>query len=314
MKKRRVNLFVVGEPRCGTTALHYFLDQHPDIFMSRVKEPMFFAKDCLEERSKYTRPTKYGTFDGYSSLFQDVKIEKIIGESSTRYLYSRVAARRIFNYNPSAKIIALFREPADFLISYHAQQLYLLNEDQADLMKAISLEKNRKNGNNLPRTVKSPSSLYYTERVRFSQHLRRFLKYFPKKQIHVIIFENFKNNNKATYQKIIEFLSLDTTFNARFSPVNTGKTIRNRKLATTVDIAKRKLPLRSIVPPLVRIKAGELLRKLYSYDKNNQHLIGNFKQEFEEVLKQEVILLNDLLQKYQLTETNLLNTWGYEYE
>src|SRR3989304_3773838 len=94
-KKRKPNLFIVGAPKAGTTALHYFLKQHPDIFMSQMKELRFFSKDVQEhDEELYQKSTKrYPSL--YSNLFfklqlipkcyRNVKLrsfQKIAGESS----------------------------------------------------------------------------------------------------------------------------------------------------------------------------------------------------------------------------------------
>jgi len=87
---KKPNLFIVGHPKSGTTALYNFLKQHPDIFMCPVKEPAFFCKDFIEESDLFHKQKSF-YLDSWSreqkvylSLFADVKSEKIIGECSTR--------------------------------------------------------------------------------------------------------------------------------------------------------------------------------------------------------------------------------------
>ncbi|UCC88813.1 MAG: sulfotransferase, partial [Anaerolineales bacterium] len=97
------NFFIVGAPRCATTALYRYLCDHPNIFMPRVKEPHFFAEDI-----SVGKPTK--TLDWYMGLFEESSEEHLaVGEASVFYLYSSVAVRRIYEFNKEAKIIVILR-------------------------------------------------------------------------------------------------------------------------------------------------------------------------------------------------------------
>ena len=92
------NLFIVGAPKSGTSALYRFLKQHPDIFMPKYKEPHFFSKDLQKESDIFHGFLKHYPFrseDQYLSLFSGAKDEKIIGDASTHALFSNVAAKEI---------------------------------------------------------------------------------------------------------------------------------------------------------------------------------------------------------------------------
>src|SRR6266498_2750548 len=96
------NFFIVGAPKCGTTALYEYLRRHPHIFMPKLKEPHFFALDLGHPMVK--------TEVHYASLFADSTKEHMrVGEASVYYLYSAVALPAIHAFNPDAKIIAMVR-------------------------------------------------------------------------------------------------------------------------------------------------------------------------------------------------------------
>lgn len=88
------NFIVMGTAKCGTMSLAYYLDQHPEVFMSPEKEPRFFAHEfhtkCANGllRKGSIRPTIMSLAE-YESLFQEVTTEKAIGEASTEYIFSR---------------------------------------------------------------------------------------------------------------------------------------------------------------------------------------------------------------------------------
>ena len=97
--------------------MHSYLDQHPDILMSSLKEPYYFAEDL-------NIPWKIRNLDDYLSLFYDRDNSVYCGESSPLYMYSKTAASSISRYNPKARILVMLRNPVDFLWSLHGQYLY----------------------------------------------------------------------------------------------------------------------------------------------------------------------------------------------
>ena len=132
MTNRRIvpNFFLAGAPKCGTTSLSEYLRAHPNVFMCCPKEPFYFDDDL-------TRIHAVGSFDDYLALFRNCGEEHLaVGEASTCYLFSRNAMKRIHAFNDEAKIIVMFRNPADFLPSLHAELLFNFNEDQEDFTEA----------------------------------------------------------------------------------------------------------------------------------------------------------------------------------
>jgi hypothetical protein len=85
------NLFIVGAPKCGTTSLHYWLSQHPEIFMSEPKEPKFFCTDFHRKADnshhKKVNKFKYRDLRDYLDIFKEEKKQSITGGLSTRYFY-----------------------------------------------------------------------------------------------------------------------------------------------------------------------------------------------------------------------------------
>src|SRR5690606_1060014 len=103
------NFIIIGAPKAGTTSLYYYLRQHPQIFMSSVKEPNFFATEGLDLHTEDALDRVWidqsiTDLDSYSTLFADVKDETAVGEASTSYLGSRHAARRIHYHVPDARL------------------------------------------------------------------------------------------------------------------------------------------------------------------------------------------------------------------
>ncbi|MBN1253032.1 MAG: sulfotransferase [Bacteroidales bacterium] len=161
------NLFIVGMPKAGTSALYFFLKQHPEIFMSEDKEPNYFCADLIEESDNFHKRKfedfRYRNEKSYLKLFENKDKFKIAGEASTQYLFSKKAAENIYNFNTKAKIIIIIREPVSFLYSYHSQLLRNVRENILDFKKALEFEPERKKLNKYPSNVRFPSQLHYTD-------------------------------------------------------------------------------------------------------------------------------------------------------
>ncbi len=218
----RPNLFLVGAPKCGTSALHAYLAQHPDIFMSEPKEPHHFCSDL-------DAPFAIRDRAAYEALFARARTP-VAGESSATYLYSRVAAEHIHTYNPDARVIAMLRNPLEMLPSLHSQKRVNGTEEFASFSDALRAETRRKAGE-LGARGAFP---FYYDAAHYSEQLERYLALFPHEQLHVIVFDDFKRDAAEVYARALMFLGLPD-FKANLKVINSNKTIRNRALHTYLE-------------------------------------------------------------------------------
>ena len=142
------DFFLVGHPKCGTTALYETLIRQPGIYMPKLKEPEFFATEMREGPRPQELPD---TLEEYLALFEGARPDQLAGEASTSYLRSHTAASRIAEIQPAARIVAILREPASLLRSAHLQYVQAVIETEYDLRRALELEEERRNGHSLPR-------------------------------------------------------------------------------------------------------------------------------------------------------------------
>ena len=162
--RRTPDFFIVGQPKSGTTALYAMLRSHPQIFMPDMKEPLFFAGDLrpyLQAPDRDRRPVFPATYDEYLSLFEGAHTDQRVGEASSGYLRSRLAAGAIAQAQPAARIIAILRDPASLLRSLHLQRLQEHVETEQDLERALSLEDARREGREIPPRLEQPQMLMY---------------------------------------------------------------------------------------------------------------------------------------------------------
>ncbi len=235
--KRKPNLFIVGMPRSGTTSVYLYLKQHPQIYLSILKEPHFFGKD-LPNLNSYIR-----TKNEYFSLFDGVKNEKIIGEGSVWYLESQSAIEEIYQFNPEAKLVIILRNPVDMIFSLHSLYLRTGNEDVQYFYDAFKLCENRGNGMCLPKSCYYAHGLNYKEVGLYNQKISRAFRIFGKESVHIIVFEDLVNFPDNTYQKLLEFLDAEN-FSPYFTKKEAEKAIQNRvlnQLKTTSPDVRNKI-------------------------------------------------------------------------
>ena len=233
------NFFVVGGPKCGTTAMVEFLRTHPEVFISEPKEINFFADNL--PKIKFVEKLQ-----DYLNLFKKAVNYKIIGDASIFYMFSEIAIKNVYNFNPEAKLLIMLRNPIDMVPSFHLQILFTDEEDIEDFDKALKLEDIRKKGKNIPKLNRAPKLLEYSQIAKYGDQLENIYKYFPKKQVKVLFFDDFKNSNQNTYLEVLDFLELADDNKTEFPRINDAKTpkskflnkIINRPPAFTQSIAK----------------------------------------------------------------------------
>ncbi len=294
------NFFIVGAPKCGTTALYEYLKRHPQVYLP-PKELYFFGSDFT---FRQPRPS----LDYYLSLYKNVQQETAIGDASVWYLYSKKAAQEIYSFAPEAKIIILLRNPTDLLYSLHSQQFYNGNENIASFGEALAAESDRRQGRRLPPLIGCPyEALYYSEVVHFTEQLTRYFEVFGKEQVKVIIFEDFIKKTKEIHVEILQFLNLENDFPITYQRINANKKTRNTALrnflkarpAALIKTAKLLLPSRNL--------RQKILSTLWQWNtvyeerpplspQLRQQLDTQFQPEIEEL---SALLGQDLVEKWQ---------------
>ena len=109
------NFFIVGAARCGTTSLYHYLNESSDVFMSKIKEPHFFASNFCKLINLYSMTNK----EEYLKLFENVTTEQAVGEASVHYFQAIETAGDISRVLPHAKIIIMLRDPVERFFSHY---------------------------------------------------------------------------------------------------------------------------------------------------------------------------------------------------
>jgi hypothetical protein len=274
------NLFVVGAARAGTTSLAYYLDQHPDIFMSRVKEPYYFTHyhpdwvSVPHERSAYLE------------LFRDGDSARYRGEASPAYLWDETSAGAIKEASPDARIIVSLRNPITRAYSEYLLLRRSIEEQRASFYEVVTQELK------LDKQARGDDPRYnYVARGQYAEGLSRFFDTFGRDRVHVVFFEEFVRDPADGMRRIFEFLGVspDVANRITFDIKNQGGVPRN-KLAEKLlyssrarAVARRALPLaarselerRLMRSPDSNIepRARQALERVYSGDRRSLELL-----------------------------------------
>ena len=203
------NLFIIGAPKSGTTSLYEYLENHPDVFMSPVKEPFYFSPDIVPgpgRRYEYKKDEAE-----YLKLFEPGKNKRYRGEASTTYMASQVAAGLVNECAPSAQLIAMIRNPIDVAYALHNERVSQGVEPLADFAAALDADADRSQGHRLPDGA-SPLGAVYVKTCMFGQQLARWAEAFGRRRIHIILFDDFVADTPAEFVRVLRFLGIDDDY------------------------------------------------------------------------------------------------------
>jgi hypothetical protein len=309
---RLPNFFIVGAGKAGTTSLHRYLRQHPQIYMSPVKEPSYFAPEIrgnalgkaferhvrrqsreLPKHLKDGLPVKplgwlASDWDDYLRLFQRAEAETAIGEASAGYLWSETAAANIQARIPNARIVMILRDPAERAFSQYLHQLAvgLTKSTFRQHIEACMRGGPRELGIHYPFLE---IGLYYRQ-------VQRYLELFPRDRIRIYWFEEDWRQPARLLRDLFEFLEVD----AGFQPDIARKYLERRAprwAAMHYFLKEWRLwyPLRALVPPDLRTGVRQFVfrpaRSLQLDPSDRQYLVDYY---FEDVRKLAALLDRDL--------------------
>ena len=200
----KVDFFIVGAPKAGTTSLYHYLNEHPQVEMSSQKEPDYFSDKAIHEQKMYYAKNRVNTLDKYEALFLQ-KESMVYGEGSVSYLFYDNVAEDIKKYNPNAKIIIMLRNPIERAFSHYLMdyRLGLISDNFENIIAKKSKHKN--------------AHLFYQQYIEVSKYanqIQRYLDFFEKENILFIDYEDFKKNVSKTVGKVYSFLNISAEFAA----------------------------------------------------------------------------------------------------
>jgi hypothetical protein len=313
---RLPNFFVIGAPRSGTTSLYEYLDAHPDVFMSTVKEPDFFIRPSLAlahplggaeradldaDAARFEELAK--DLQSYRSLFAGASGQERVGEASAIYLGNPIAPWHLRGYVPDAKLIAVLRNPTERAFSHlvHAKRIYA-EHGQVGAIGAEGMSVDDAFGAAVDTALrdgpfdetKSDPEVWVQSGF-YHLHLTRFLSYFPAEQLKVFLFEDLTQRPRELMREIFGFLGIDDTFELPTTEAfNASVVPRSQTLFsffTTKNSLMRKA--RAVAPTKVRAIALRTRNRLLGSGK--PPLDADLRGKLDAIYRQDILRLQDHL-------------------
>lgn len=195
--KFKIHFIVIGTQKAGTSALDFYLRQHPKIKMASQKELHFFDND------RYFRNNR-NDYEVLKSYYPIREKKYVYGEVTPSYMYLDNSLERIKRYNPKIKLIAILRNPIDRAYSNWNMERHRGNEIRS-FGECLDCEMV------LIKEGKKEKSLYksYLDRGLYSNQIEKIYNLFPKNQVHIIKYENYAQNQEQTVSNVLTFLGLN---------------------------------------------------------------------------------------------------------
>src|SRR6516165_215054 len=192
-KLERLDFILAGAQKSGTTALHYFLNRHPDITMGDQQEIHFFDNDAL-----FVSDVDYEKLHKHYPLLAP---STIAGDCTPSYIYYEPVAERIWTYNPKIKLLVILRNPVDRAFAHWNMQRFK-GREPLDFFDAVREEQTRITG----APAAEARRFAYVDRGFYRRQLAHLFKFFPREQVKAVKFEEFKDNQRETLASIFSFL------------------------------------------------------------------------------------------------------------
>ncbi|KHE93325.1 MAG: sulfotransferase domain-containing protein [Candidatus Scalindua rubra] len=291
---KKPEFFIVGAPKCGTTALDFHLSLHPEIFMAPKEKHYFMLDEGINIKLKSITRADYVNF------FASASHRQVCGESSVWYLYSENVAKKIYQFNPEAKIIIILRNPKKMLPSLHSQFLYDADEHIVDFKTALleDIERIKKGKKVKTRTFENRPG--YINSVLYYEQVKRYLSVFDSGQVTILLHNKVKDDFEGAYRSILKFLQVSTDFFPSEQQVNVNKKIKSVKLHSLSKRPPEKLKkiFRTIIPfKPIRSSLIKIVESLNVSEKNRDELSEEVKELVNKYTKDDVLMLAKLIDK-----------------
>lgn len=297
------NFFLVGAAKSGTTSVSAYLNSHPELYLSPIKEPNFFssdidvnrfrrgylksfdAKESVEAKPNQKRQIAFLRDEElYAQLFKPNNRKVHSGECSTSYLFSSAAAENIKTFNPEAKILAILRHPAERAFSHYLMAVQM-GLERRPFLKAFLRDKNKADRG------WGISELYY-ELGQYAMQLQRYYAVFPKEQVKVVLFDDWVSQPKETQESICKFLNVSIFAAPKNEVLNKSLNPKYPTLHRVLQQSVVKDLAKSVLPTQLfnKLKGGQ-------YNDENSVLAPEDRSELINLYRDEILALQSLLNR-----------------
>ncbi|MGF1512404.1 MAG: sulfotransferase domain-containing protein [Elainellaceae cyanobacterium] len=289
------NFLIIGAAKSGTTTLSDAFAEHPDIYMSPIKETNFFS--LFEEDINFLRKSVNEEYLNdcvtdmrtYEALFQEASTERAVGEASPSYLYFPKAAQRIRNYNSNIKLIAVLRNPVDRAYSNFLHHVRDELETESEFYKGICLEQRRIDENWWWGFHYIQAGLYYKQ-------LKVYFDLFDRSQIKIYLYDDLAKSAVDVVQDAYKFIGVNEQFEPNLLiQKNVTGVPKNKNLNAFLRDGNI---VKTIFKPLI----PEKIRKAVIFELNKKNLekpniSSKFREELIDIFREDTLKLQTLINR-----------------
>lgn len=236
------NFFILGAPKCGTSAMRSYLSQHPEIFFSVPDEPGYF-----DRKFRYPDDSQcaYKDLDDYLSLYQlaELGVHKVLAEGSVYMLYDQDIIRSILDISPNAKFLIMLRNPIDGVISMHGENLKSISLGREPCVNLEDAWRDLPNREVSELAGVHPMRFKYHVLYDYKKHVEAAMALIQEDRLKIVVYDDFLKNNLMVFRSICEFLGVSTRFEPDVKLVNersqAADNVIARLVAGSAKIARR---------------------------------------------------------------------------
>lgn len=297
MGKQKVNLFIVGAPKCGTSSLARIFRENVNFFVPKIEEPAYFCVDKKEDSinlqggKNFYFPTD--NLDKYEKHYKSSKGQAYLVDKSVDYLDSAVAARLIYEYNPNAKIIVCLRPHEEYVISLYHEMV----KSAGELPQRCEYTLNAAHipRSTLPPFLRSRMDIDYIGRSNFCEMLSRYYDCFPAENILLLSFSKFTTDPQYLKNKLENFLKVDIFIN--HIPIENIRTPLLDTKGLRLYFRLRQSRIRKFLPIPLKRWIGSALRAQSTSKEGGQ----------------KICLSQELMSVFEKDRTELASTYDFEF-
>lgn len=276
------NFFIVGTPKAGTTSLYHYLDEHPDVFVSPIKETNFFSYEEIKSQGLFYNEEHICTLSAYEDQFANAGKAKAIGEASVSYLFYPSVPAKIKYYNPDAKIIAILRNPIDRGYSHYLmdRRLGFVSMSYEDIIA--------KRGDH------KKIDLFYQQYVGlgcYYEQLKRYIDCFGKGAVKIFLQEDLIADMDGVMVSIYEFLEVDAKFKLSDKENYNSFSAPKNKIVEKIYAARG---IRKLAKRITGVHA-EKVKGLFMTKDRKPKLPENIKHKLIAIYKEDILATQKLI-------------------
>ena len=259
------NFFIVGAMKAGTSSICRYLSQHPQVFLSRIKEPNYYVWESLRSTDSFMVSSPQGlvpikftqmirTKEQYAQLFERSIGYRARGEASPLYLPHPHAAARIKTHHPNAKIIALLRNPITRAYSAYCYRRSHGLEPERTFLEALRSELSGERDN-------WSYDMQYLHTGHYAGQVKRYVEAFGNENVLLVNFDHLRSDASSACRRILDHLSLPAHDTIRTNFVaNKTRQAPTRVTRAVMALLDCRFPFRSAVKRMLPMEWRHRIR------------------------------------------------------